>query len=73
MDTTANSSNGAASFELRFQSLFDEGRGLAFPCDERGQVDMDRLPDRARSNFFRASTLIGRDFATPRLLATLPH
>ena len=21
-------------FELRFPSLFNEGRGLAFPCDE---------------------------------------
>ncbi len=26
------------SFELRFESLFNPGRGLAFPCDARGQV-----------------------------------
>src|SRR5262245_31391708 len=25
-----------AGFELRFRSLFDEGRGLAFPCDATG-------------------------------------
>jgi len=23
-----------ANYELRFQSLFNEGRALAFPCDE---------------------------------------
>ena len=57
-----------AAFELRFLSLFNEGRGLAFPCDAHGQVDMDRLPDRARNNFFRARSLVGREFATPLLL-----
>jgi hypothetical protein len=25
-------------FELRFDSLFKEGRGFAFPCDAKGQV-----------------------------------
>ena len=30
------------AYELRFQSLFHEGRGLAFPCDAAGSVDADR-------------------------------
>ena len=30
-------------YELRFQSLFNEGRGYAFPCDAAGHVDMDSL------------------------------
>jgi hypothetical protein len=29
--------------ELRFQSLFDAGRALAFPCDARGQPVSDPL------------------------------
>jgi hypothetical protein len=73
MDTTANRLNPAATFELRFQSLFNEGRGLAFPCDDLGEVDIDRLPDRARNNYLFARTLIGREFATPKLQAVARH
>lgn len=54
-----------AGYELRFQSLFDEGRGYAFPCDPQGHVDMDRLSDRARLNYLYARTVIGREFAMP--------
>jgi hypothetical protein len=55
------------AFELRFRSLFDEGRGFAFPCDAAGRVELERLSERARHNFQRALALIGRDFATPAL------
>lgn len=54
-------------FELRFESLFDPGRGLAFPCDERGMVDLDGLSPRARDNYFFARAFVGRDFTTPRV------
>lgn len=50
-------------FELRFESLFHQGRGLAFP-DERGKVDLNTLSQRARDDFF-ARAFVGRDFATP--------
>jgi hypothetical protein len=69
MNTTATRPHHQASFELRFPSLFIEGRGLAFPCNGQGQVDIDELPERARRNYFYARTLIGREFATPQLLA----
>jgi hypothetical protein len=52
-------------FELRFQSLFNDGRALAFPCDAKGQVDMDALTERARHNYLYARTVVGREFATP--------
>jgi hypothetical protein len=52
-------------YELRFQSLFDEGRGLAFPCDAMGHVDLDGMSERARLNYLYARTVIGREFATP--------
>lgn len=73
MNTLANNPGRSAGFELRFASLFNEGRGLAFPCDAHGHVDIDRLPHRARSNYFSARTLIGRDYATPVLLAAARH
>jgi hypothetical protein len=58
-------------YELRFQSLFAEGRGLAFPCDAAGQVDLDTLSERARCNYFFARSVVGRDFAHPAVQPTL--
>ncbi len=57
----------AGTFELRFRSLFDEGRALAFPCDAAGHVDMDRLTERARHNYLYARTVVGREYAMPAI------
>ena len=65
MNATQISSQQAASFELRFTSLFDEGRALSFPCDAAGHVDIDSLSSRARLNYFYARTVIGREFFMP--------
>lgn len=65
MNTAAMPLAAAGSFELRFRSLFNEGRALVFPCDARGQVDMDKLTERARHNYLYARTVVGREFATP--------
>lgn len=55
----------SAKFEIRFQSLFNEGRGLVFPCDAVGLVDLDALSERGRSNYLFARSMVGREFATP--------
>jgi hypothetical protein len=55
----------SAQYQLRFQSLFDEGRAYAFPCDAGGRVDLDSMSDRLRNSYLYARTLIGREFATP--------
>ncbi|HSW25735.1 MAG TPA: hypothetical protein VLJ62_23440 [Burkholderiaceae bacterium] len=52
-------------YELRFRSLFDEGRGYSFPCDSSGRVELDALTEHGRSNYFFARTVIGREFAMP--------
>jgi len=67
-----NASNHA-SYELRFRSLFDEGRGYAFPCDVEGHVDIDTLSERARLNYFYARTVIGREFTLPAVQASACH
>lgn len=54
-------------FELRFDSLFREGHGFAFPCDQGGHVDLDALSDAALSNYLFARATTGRDFAVPRV------
>ena len=56
------------AFQLRFESLFQQGRALAFPCDGQGHVEMDGLSERARSNYLYARAVVGREYATPRVL-----
>mgnify|MGYP003408471791 CR=1 FL=1 len=65
MNATALSTQPHAQYELRFTSLFDEGRGLSFPCNAAGHVDIDTLSTRARLNYFYALTVIGREFCMP--------
>ena len=60
-------------YELRFASLFVEGRGFAFPCDARGTVDLDTLSDRARRNYLHARSVVGREFGVPAVQACMPH
>lgn len=62
----------AAMFALCYPCLHDPGRCLSFPCDERGAIDLDTLPDRARNNYFAARALVGRDYAHPQIEAAAP-
>jgi hypothetical protein len=55
----------ANEFQLRFQSLFNSGRGFAFPCDPHGRVDLDGMSERARNNYFYARAMVGRELAVP--------
>jgi hypothetical protein len=50
--------------------LSNEGRGLVFPCDQEGRVDIDALSERSRNNYFFARAMLGREYATPRVLRT---
>jgi hypothetical protein len=52
-------------FELHFKSLFNGGRGYAFPCDAHGRVDMDALSSRCVKNYLYARATVGREFAAP--------
>ena len=58
----------SSSFEVWFASLYNEGRCLVFPCDEDGHVQIDALSDRGRSNYFFARAMLGREYATPRVV-----
>lgn len=55
-------------FELRFEDLYRPGRALSFPCDDHGRVDLDGLSERARSNYFYARAMIGREVACPAVV-----
>ena len=60
-------------FQLCFRSLFDPGRGFAFPCDGNGRVDLDGLSEEARNNYLYARAMIGRELAVPEVEAVAPH
>jgi hypothetical protein len=70
-DATNTSHPIIPGYELRFESLFHEGRALSFPCDEQGHVDMDSLSGRAKLNYLYARTVIGREFTMPAVRPTL--
>ncbi len=52
-------------YELRFTGFSSSRCGYAFPCDAGGHVDIDGLSERARTNYFYARTVIGREFHAP--------
>jgi hypothetical protein len=61
--------SSSSQFQLCFRSLFDSGRGYAFPCDPAGQVDLDRMSEKARNNYLYARAMIGRELAYPAVEA----
>lgn len=73
MGTTHATNQHGSNYELRFRSLFHEGRGLAFPCDAAGHVEIDSLSTKGRLNYLYARTLIGREFQMPVVLARTLH
>lgn len=57
-------------YELRFQSLVGSGREYAFPCDLKGNVDLNELSDRARTNYLFARAVVGRELGLPAVRPT---
>jgi hypothetical protein len=68
-----NSRPACPAYELRFPSLFNEGRAFSFPCDDHGRVDLDRLGELARHNYLYARATIGRNFGWPLLCPPVSH
>jgi len=74
MDTvTSTLGCPVTGYLLRFESLFDPGRGLAFPCNERGEVALDALSERARRNYFYARVVVGREYGVPAVQRNDEH
>ena len=57
-----------SSHVIRFQSLFNAGKSLVFPCDANGHVPLDELTERARENYLYARAVVGREFAFPAVV-----
>ncbi|WP_423600682.1 hypothetical protein [Roseateles sp. MS654] len=63
----------APQFEIRFESMFDAGRAMSFPCDPQGHVDLDSLPARARNNYLFARAMVGKDYLPPAIRGRTNH
>lgn len=61
--------SSSGKFQLCFRSLFNSARAFVFPCDPRGNVDLDGLSEKARNNYLFARAMIGRDLAAPAIEA----
>jgi hypothetical protein len=55
------------AYELRFESLFQPGPALAFPCDSEGHVDLERCSPDARTSYLFARFMVGREYKRPRV------
>jgi hypothetical protein len=62
-----------SSHEVRYQSLFDTGRSLTFPCDAEGHVPLDTLSERALANYLFARGAVGREYAYPKVSPNSHH
>jgi hypothetical protein len=57
------------SYEIRFDSLYAKP-ALRFPCDARGEVQLDALSERARESYFFARAVVGAQYAYPKVCRT---
>jgi hypothetical protein len=62
-----------SDYEMRFESLFQPGRALSFPCDAQGHVDLDALSPKEMDNYLFARATVGRDFQAPSVLPSQLH
>jgi len=58
-------------FVLRFRPLRPKGSSLAFPCNDRGCVDLDALGDGMLRSYLYARAVIGAEYARPSVELSL--
>jgi hypothetical protein len=62
-DSLSDGTVAKPRIELRFLPRSQERRGLAFPCNSDGQVEIDGLSEHERIDYFFARALRGREFS----------
>lgn len=61
-------------FELYFQPLVDVDRnGYVFPCDSKGNVDMNGLDVRSRNDYLYARAVVGLKLRRPTVRTSPPR
>jgi hypothetical protein len=59
-------------FQLVYQSTCASMGDYRFPCDARGEVDLNRLDDRSRNNYLFARAMAGRAMEFPQVVQASP-
>jgi hypothetical protein len=65
VDMSSLHQTAGTGFQLRFDPLGTTEPALTFPCDAKGQVDLNALTARALCDYLFARALIGRSFDRP--------
>jgi len=65
---TPNTSS-PCGYQVQYRSLRRSDHILAFPCDERGRVELDALSEPVRLNYLFARAMVGREMAPPAVVA----
>lgn len=55
-------------FRLVYRSISGSLAEHGFPCNPRGEVDLDLLDDRSRNNYFFARAMVGRAMKPPMVV-----
>jgi len=62
------SSTPAPGFRIEFRTTFLQGRAVSFPCDARGNVDIDALSESGRSDYLFARIMTRRERPRPEFI-----
>ena len=73
MRTTADPMTIPVALELFYRPLREEGRGMSFPCDATGAVDLDGLSESELRAYLYARVAAGNEFAWPVVRPSLVH
>ena len=68
----SSTSSKSSAFQLCFRAL-RSGSDFAFPCDAEGHVDLDKMSERTRNDYFYARAMMGREVAYPAVQAASLH
>jgi hypothetical protein len=61
--------SNACEFQIRFWSATPRHATLCFPCDARGNVDLDRLTEADRREYLFARIMTRREGQRPEVCA----
>ena len=68
MTATPTSISNTSHFQIHFRSLLLQGGTVAFPCDDHGTVDMDRLSEAGLREYLFARIMTRLDHLRPEVV-----
>ncbi len=60
-------------YYLKFQDLWNCGHALSFPCNDKGEVNLDEFSKRMKENYYFVRTMIGKQYSCPILVQVVEN